>query len=210
MRIYLVRHGESDANVGGYINDDPGKPVNLTAKGRQQAEDAAARLGGIAFSWAYASEFPRARQTAAILLAARTLELRVDARLNERRSGLDGLPVEAFNGLVRADPVRIKPEHGESFLEQMARVRAFLDEIAQRHPQGVVLAVSHENPILAAVALAGQEVEAAARGAVGNCEWLLLEWPSQTLPTPQVADLEDEHHPGEGQRDAVGEDDRPA
>lgn len=178
MRIYLVRHGESDANVGGYINDDPGKPVHLTAKGRQQAEDAAARLGGIAFSRAYASEFPRARQTAAILLAARTLELRVDARLNERRSGLDGLPVEALNGLVRADPVRIKPRNGESFLEQMARVRAFFDELAYRHPDATVLAVSHENPILAATALSGRDPEAAARGAIGNCEWFVLDWPS--------------------------------
>ena len=178
MQFYLIRHGESEANVGGYINDDPTRPVALTATGREQAATAAHALSGVAFSHAYTSQFPRARQTAAILLAGRDLPLLSDARLNERRSGLDGQPVEAFNGLVRPDPVRIRPVNGESFLEQMARLQGFLDEVALRHREGVVLAVSHENPILAAAALAGRDVEEAARGSLGNCEWLLLEWPS--------------------------------
>jgi broad specificity phosphatase PhoE len=61
----------------------------------------------------------------------------------------------------------------------MSRVGDFLDEIAQLHPEGIVLVVSHENPIQAAVALAGRDVEAAARGSLANCEWLRLEWPLQ-------------------------------
>jgi len=179
MQLYFLRHGESQANIGGYINDDPSKSVLLTAKGREQAATAAQALSGIDFSHAYASQFPRARQTAEIVLAGRNLALIIDARLNERRSGLDGHPVEVFNGLVRPDPVRIKPANGESFLEQMERLRGFLDEIAQLHPAGVVLAVSHENPIQAAAALAGRDVAAAARGGLANCEWLRLEWPLQ-------------------------------
>jgi alpha-ribazole phosphatase len=179
MLLFLIRHGESEANVGGFINDDPTRPVLLTAKGHEQAATAAQALRGIGFSHAYASQFPRARQTAEIILAGRDLSLTIDARLNERRSGLDGQPVEAFNGLVRPDPVRIKPANGESFLEQMQRVGEFLDEIAQHHPEGIALVVSHENPIQAAVALAGRDAEAAARGGLANCEWLRLEWPLQ-------------------------------
>jgi broad specificity phosphatase PhoE len=175
MRLYLLRHGESEANVGGYINDDPTRPVSLTARGREQAAAAAEKLRDVAFTHAYASRFPRAQQTAA--LVGRGLALTIDARLDERRSGFDGQPVEAFNGLVRPDPVRIKPPLGESFLEQMQRLRGFLDEVAARHPEGVVLAVSHENPILAAAAVAGRDVEQAARGGLGNCEWVCLEWP---------------------------------
>lgn len=176
MRAYLVRHGESEANVAGIVNDDPTRPVGLTEKGREQARSAARALSGVPFTHAYASEFPRARETAAIILAGRDLQLRVDARLNERRSGLDGQPVEAFNGLVRADPVRTTPARGESFLQQMQRLRDFLDTLARLHPEAMVLAVSHENPILAAAAVAGREVEAAARDKIGNCEWLLLDW----------------------------------
>lgn len=179
MLLYFLRHGESEANVGGFINDEPTRPVLLTEKGSAQAATAAQALSGIRFSHAYASQFPRARQTAEIILAGRNLPLRIDARLNERRSGLDGQPVETFNGLVRPDPVRIKPANGESFLEQMARLRGFLDDIALLHPEGIVLAVSHENPIQAVAALAGRDVEAAARGGFANCEWLRLEWPLQ-------------------------------
>lgn len=177
MRLYCVRHGESEGNVAGTINDDPRRWVALTERGRAQAAAAAEALRALPFSQAYVSQFPRAQQTAAMLLAGRGLEAVVDARLNERRSGLDGQPVEAFNGLVRPDPVRIKPAHGESFLEQMQRLRGFLDDSAARHPDAVVLVVSHENPIMALAALAGRDVEDAARGSLDNCAWLQLDWP---------------------------------
>ena len=96
--------------------------------------------------------------------------------MTQRRSGLDGLPVTTFTDLVRPDPVRIKPPRGESFLELMERMRELLEDLAGRHPTAVVLAVSHENPILAASAIAGRAVEAAARDRLANCEWVRLEW----------------------------------
>ncbi len=177
MRILLIRHGESEANVAHVINDDPKRLVNLTERGRVQAAEAAEKLGRVRFNYAYVSEFARAQQTAEILLRHHGCPLFVDARLNERRSGMDGLPVHVFNDFVRADPMHAKPPHGESFLEQMARLRSFLDEAAARHPGGNLLAVSHENPILAALALAGREPKQAARGSIANCEWVELVWP---------------------------------
>ena len=178
MQIFLVRHGESEANVAGIINDDPARPVALTDNGRSQAATTAENLRGVPFVRAYASELLRARQTAEILLRHHACPLRIDARLNERKSGMDGQPVENFNGLVRPDPVRIRPPQGESFLEQMERLRAFFAEAAATQPAGPVLAVSHENPILAAMALTGKSVEEAARGSIPNCGWVELHWPS--------------------------------
>jgi len=177
MKILLVRHGESDANVADRINDDPSRLVNLTGHGRAQAEAAASSMSEMRFTHAYASEFPRARQTAEILLRRHACPLQIDARINERRSGMDGLPVSVFNDLVRHDPLRIKPERGESFLEQMERLRSFLDEIAARHRDGTVLAVSHENPILAAQALMADDPEQIVRGSIANCAWVELVWP---------------------------------
>lgn len=171
MRLILIRHGESEANVAGIINDDPARSVSLTTQGRAQAEAAAESLRTAPFTHAYASEFLRARQTAEILLRHHRCALHIDARLNERRSGMDGLPVHAFNDFVRPDPLHIKPPHGESFLEQMERLHSFMDEIAARHPDGVVLAVSHESPMLAALALTGNP-EQVVRGSVANCEWV--------------------------------------
>jgi alpha-ribazole phosphatase len=177
MKIILVRHGESEANVAHVINDDPMRQVNLTERGRAQAEAAAERLRAVRFTHAYASEFPRAQQTAALILPYHACPLYIDARLNERRSGMDGLPVHAFNDLVRPDPLHIKPEHGESFIEQMARVRSFLDDIAEHHPNGVVLAVSHENPIAAALALTADDPAQAVGRSIANCEAVELLWP---------------------------------
>ncbi|MGA8865184.1 MAG: histidine phosphatase family protein [Gallionella sp.] len=177
MKIFLVRHGESEGNVIHEINDDPLRIVNLTAKGRAQAEAASEMLRPLRLTHAYASEFPRARQTAAILLRNHPLRLHIDARLNERRSGMDGLSVALFNDLVSADPVRTRPERGESFLEQMERVRSFLDDVSGRHPDGTVLAVSHENPIVAAKALLADDPGQVIRDSIGNCEWVELQWP---------------------------------
>jgi broad specificity phosphatase PhoE len=177
MKFVLIRHGESEGNVAHEINDNPARVVNLTERGRAQAAAAGEVLRARRFTHAYASQFPRARQTAEIILRQQACALRIDPRINERRSGMDGLPVHVFNDMVRADRLRTKPEHGESFLEQMDRVRNFLDEIAARHPDGTVLAVSHQDPILAAVALTSDKPGEVAHRDLANCEWVELDWP---------------------------------
>jgi broad specificity phosphatase PhoE len=176
MKIILVRHGESEANVAGVINDDPARPVNLTQRGRAQATKVSNSLREMSFTHAYASQFPRAQQTAAIILGHHSCALSFDARINERRSGMDGLPVHSFNDLVRPDPLHIKPETGESFLELMHRMNDFLNEISIRHPTGIVLAVSHENPILAALALSSDQPDQVVLGSIANCECVELDF----------------------------------
>jgi broad specificity phosphatase PhoE len=175
MKIIFIRHAESEANIAHVINDDPARPVPLTAYGRQQAQAAAKALRALPFIYAYASQFLRTQQTAEILLQGRDCPFDIDARLNERHTGMDGLHVDVFNELVRPDLLYTRPPGGETFVEQMERLRSFMNEIAARHPQGTVLAVSHENPILAALAVGRGEPEVVVRGSVGNCEWVEVE-----------------------------------
>lgn len=177
MRVIFVRHGESEANVGDFVNDDPTRPVALTPRGRDQARQAAESLRRLPFVQAYASQFPRARQTAAEILRHHRCPFAIDPRLNERISGMDGQPTAAFNELVRPDPVHTRPPCGESFLEQMARLADFLDAAYRLHRGQTILAVSHENPIMAVRALTGTAAEEAARGHIPNCGWLEIEWP---------------------------------
>lgn len=179
MKITLIRHGESEANVGNFINDDPAKSIHLTSKGREQAEFLAQQLRSEIFTHAYVSEFPRAQETASILLRHHNCTLLVDARLNERKSGMDGLPVHTFNDQVKRDPLNFKTEKGESFLEQMERLRDFLDELAQRHPEGRILAVSHENPIIAALALSVPNASTVVLCGLENCGRIDLFWPTE-------------------------------
>ena len=180
MKITLIRHGESIANAGNFINDDPTKPVGLTDKGIAQAESLALRLRDEKFSQVYASEFPRAQQTACILLRHHPCTLLIDARLNERKSGMDGMPVHAFNDPVKRDPLHFKTATGESFMEQMERLRSFLDELAMRYPEGNILAVSHENPIIAALALTTGDASTVVFNNLENCGRLDLSWPHNT------------------------------
>lgn len=175
MKIIFIRHGESAGNVLHQINDDPARPVPLTERGRQQAQEAASALRAIPFSHAYASQFLRAQQTAEFVLQGRDCVLDIDARINERLSGMDGQHVDAFNDFVRDDLLHAKPTGGESFVEQMERVRSFMQEIAARHPDGIVLAVSHENPIVAALAVQSGNAEATVRRKLKNCEWIEIE-----------------------------------
>ena len=81
-----------------------------------------------------------------------------------------------LNDCVRADYLRIKPPQGESFLELMERMHSFLDEVAVLHADGTVLAVSHENPVVAALALRADDPETVMRESIANCEWLELDW----------------------------------
>ncbi len=177
MRLILFRHGESKGNVKHEINDDPQRIVALTARGRAQASVAAERIRNVSFTHAYVSQFHRAQQTASILLQHHALTASIDARLNERISGMDGQHVDLFNDLVSADYLHTKPPKGESFIEQMVRVRSFFDEVAQRHPDGILLVVSHENPIIAALTLRSVTPEKACLQKLDNCESVELVWP---------------------------------
>ncbi len=176
MQLVLLRHGESEGNIAQVINDDPARPVPLTVRGEAQARAAGQQLSRPPFTRAYCSEFLRARQTAEWVLAGQSCPLRVDARLNERRSGMDGAHIDAFNDFVRADPVHSKPPQGECFIEQMQRVGALLDKLKQSHSADArILLVSHENPIQAMRAVLGLDPECAAREHLDNAAWYSLD-----------------------------------
>lgn len=175
MKIVFVRHGESEANVADFINDDPKRIVNLTPRGREQAEKASTSLRSIPLSHAFASEFPRARQTAEIILQHHHCELRVDARLNERKSGMDGLPTCTFNDLVMPDPIHIRPALGESFLEQTERLRSFLESVETLTADATILVASHEYPLRSILMLAGVEPDVAVRQPIRNCGTVTVE-----------------------------------
>jgi broad specificity phosphatase PhoE len=179
MKISLIRHGESEANVGYFINDDPSKPVHLTAKGIAQAEALAAELRSEQFTHAFVSEFPRAQETIKILLRDKTLPLNIDPRLNERKSGLDGQHVNVFHDQIKQNPLHFKTPDGESFMEQMQRLREFLDDVTALHPDAHVVAVAHENPILAALGLT-TSAEEVVNASLPNCGRVVLTWPPAT------------------------------
>jgi len=177
MRIVFLRHAESEYNLLHRCNADPAVPVPLSGEGRRQAAAAARRLRDLDIRRIYVSRLQRAQETAAIVNVPHCAELFVDARLDDRNTGYEGLPVAEYMHAMQSapDPFRWKAAGGESYLDMVARVHAFLGELAPIDTSAVLVVSHHE--VLQAVAGYFQNLDPASMWQVwvGNCETLEFE-----------------------------------
>ncbi|MBV9290905.1 MAG: bifunctional RNase H/acid phosphatase, partial [Frankiales bacterium] len=151
---WLLRHGETPLSVEKRFSGS-GDP-ELTERGRQQAEAAAARLAAAGVTAVVTSPRQRAQQTAEAVAKACGVDLVVEPDLAETDFGVwegrtfaeiaDEWPAEL--AAWRADPA-IAPPGGESFLATFARVRAARARVVASHSGGTVVVVSHVTPIKA-------------------------------------------------------------
>ncbi|MEM7100336.1 MAG: histidine phosphatase family protein [Pseudomonadota bacterium] len=151
MRLFLVRHGQIQANKDGLWHGSTDSP--LTWKGRRQAK----RTGRwfkrhTTFQGAYTSPLERCRNTAKFILSGQHSppELVVAPNLAEMSIGdWEGLPFKVLHedyGLfakIEKDPGFVTP-NGESLTSVGARVAAALQNIMQQHEPGQnILITSH-------------------------------------------------------------------
>jgi probable phosphoglycerate mutase len=155
--ILLVRHGRTPTTGATLPGRAPG--LHLSEDGRREAEGLAARLQPVPrLAAVYASPLERARETAAPIARARRLALRIEPGLLECDFGRwTGARLRALRRrpewrVVQRYPSGFRFPGGESFLEMQMRITAALGRLVQRHPGHVVVAVSHADPIKAAVA----------------------------------------------------------
>ena len=87
MKLYFVRHGESEANVLRVISDR-GWVHPLTEKGRQQARDLGDKLQTAGIAKIYTSPLQRAVQTAEILAQTLGIEFEITGALREFDCGI--------------------------------------------------------------------------------------------------------------------------
>lgn len=145
MRCIGLRHGESDFNLRGLCNDSPDRAVNLTEHGRRQAMQAIEPLRGLSIRRIISSELPRAYQTAELIATGLCLAFEADRRLNDIRSGCDGLPVKKYLNAIAADPLNTRIGDGETLSEFHVRINAFLSDLASTAPKtGTTLLIAHE------------------------------------------------------------------
>ncbi|MBR5474123.1 MAG: histidine phosphatase family protein, partial [Lachnospiraceae bacterium] len=81
MKVYLVRHGETDWNLVRRIQGNADIPLN--EKGRAVARATAEAIKEMPIDVIFSSPLVRARETAEILVAGRGMEVQVDSRLKE-------------------------------------------------------------------------------------------------------------------------------
>ncbi|MGH9079583.1 MAG: histidine phosphatase family protein, partial [Acidimicrobiales bacterium] len=160
--VLLVRHGVTPTT--GKILPGRAAGLHLSPEGEAQARAVAGRIaeaGGTGPPAAvYASPLERTRET------ARPIARRLGLRVRSER-GLLECDFGAWTG-ARLSALAKKPEWqevqrwpsgfrfpgGESFLEMQARMASTITRLARHHPGETIVAVSHADPIKAAVASA--------------------------------------------------------
>ncbi|MCL4392301.1 histidine phosphatase family protein [Patescibacteria group bacterium] len=150
--IYLVRHGESEGNIGKVVGGNPA----LTENGKKQAAKTAQKLKDVRFDAVFSSNLLRAKQTAEIIALEKKLAVETRDIIRERSYGsLDGTDADKFGELIRearanlgklAGAVKFHntyPEGVENNIDLASRMITFLREIASAYAGKTVLVVSH-------------------------------------------------------------------
>jgi probable phosphomutase (TIGR03848 family) len=155
--VLLVRHAVTPTT--GRILPGRAPGLHLSEDGRRQAAAVAARIGKLRrVSALYSSPLERARETAEPIARARHLAVRVERGLLEIDiGGWTGWSLKQAARrpewpVIQRHPSGFRFPEGESFIEMQARITETLAALVERHRGGVVIAVSHGDPIKAAVA----------------------------------------------------------
>jgi broad specificity phosphatase PhoE len=131
--LFLVRHGETDWNADGRLQGQTDRP--LSDFGRRQAKQLAEELADEGLEAIYSSDLARARETAEIAGERLGLPVVLDPDLREKDWG-------TWEGLTAVERDRVEFV-GESTEAHRDRILCALRRIAERHPDGRVLVVTH-------------------------------------------------------------------
>lgn len=140
MKLYLIRHGETDWNKERKLQGK--SDIELNTFGRTLARKTAKHLRDLSFDLAITSPLKRAKETAKILLEGREIPLLEDERLAEMGFGcLEGyyckgekmnIPDPKFHYFYDDPACYQAPEGGESFEELLKRAKGFLADLCEK------------------------------------------------------------------------------
>jgi probable phosphomutase (TIGR03848 family) len=177
--VLLVRHGQTPTTGKVLPGRAPG--LHLADSGRAQAETVAQRIAAIEgpkrkVAAVYASPLERTRETAAPIAKALGLPVKRSAGLLEADFGewtgaeLKKLYKPPEWRTVQRNPSGFRFPGGESFTEMQTRICGAIDKLRAAHPGETIVAVSHADPIKAAVAHAmGTHLDLFQRIVVSPC-----------------------------------------
>lgn len=179
MKLYLIRHGETDWNKAHRVQGRTDIPLNDS--GRAQAEQTARLLRQVRIDAVYASPFSRAYETAQIIAGGRGLEINKDDGLAEIQFGLwegktMGELMEQYPDLWRDWGWLNRQEDcqrmgAESYTDIQRRSMDVVERIIkERDENDNVLVVSHTMPVKLIIANYLQmPLEAISRLKINNC-----------------------------------------
>ena len=173
--VLLVRHGQTPTTGTSLPGRAPG--LHLADTGRAQAEAVALRVATMSkVNAVYASPLERTRETAApiakqcghkVKIARGLLECDFGDWTGRALKDLFKLPEWST---VQRYPSGFRFPNGESFTEMQQRITNTIASLVARHPGETIVAVSHADPIKAAIAHAmGTHLDLFQRIVVSPC-----------------------------------------
>ena len=158
MRLWLVRHGETEANVAGLYSGHA--PTPLTERGIAQAQILGTLLRNVPVDNVLCSELERARHTTQLILGDREVPVRNMPELNEMffgdwemRHHRDLAREDAENYAVWCnDWQNATPTNGEGFQAFSQRVERFIAQLADYKTCQNLLVVSHQGVLSVLIA----------------------------------------------------------
>ncbi len=196
MKLYIIRHGETDWNARhlfqGQIN------TSLNEKGEQQAREARKRIQelGLSFDAVYSSPIDRALRTVEIVIGLDRSQIHTDARLLEMNFGpLDETPFDKASPMVGnlfCKPSAYVPPCGaESFPDVEKRIASFLEDM-RRQPAEHILAGCHGCTMRVIMQYVGYiKLDDIWNQPIGNCTILELTLGSDRFRITEIYETQD-------------------
>lgn len=138
MKLYIMRHGETDWNKQGLIQGSADIPLNEYGIALAELTRDGLAAEGIRFDKIFTSPYQRAVQTAQIIAEPSGVEVQPAKAIQEMSFGAyEGIKIRelrtnpAYREINKCfdDPVHYVPEgEAESYEEVFARIRGFLDQ----------------------------------------------------------------------------------
>jgi broad specificity phosphatase PhoE len=184
MKLYFVRHGESEANTRHVISNRE-SPFGLTERGQEQARALADRLKDVPFRAMFCSPVLRARQTADILSQAFQIPYQVTEALREYDCGI--LEEQAdeeswkwhrhyYDEWTLHHNYLNKPEGGECFVDIQNRFLPFIESLKESGVDHVLL-IGHGGlfNLMLPLILTNIDDDFVSMHWIGNTEYIIAE-----------------------------------
>ena len=150
MKLYIIRHGETDWNKQRRLQGQ--SDTELNEYGIELAEITGKALKDVSFDHIFSSPLKRAYRTAEIIRGERTVPIVTDDRLKEIGFGInEGVNSELitadFHYFFDAPEKYVPAEGGETYEELCIRSRDFIESVliplSIKEPDAVVLVTAH-------------------------------------------------------------------
>lgn len=143
MKIFLVRHGQTDWNVQHKVQGKADIDLNHTGIG--QASETSKKLINTQIDLVICSTLKRTMQTAQVINAERNIPIIYDERISERDFGeMEGKHQEDFDFKgFWSYKKNIRYETAENIQNFFKRIYSFLDDIIVKHRDMNILLVTH-------------------------------------------------------------------